>query len=145
MSRAHRAVATFTVAAWDEQVVTDIDGAGAERCGTYYPSLGITVARITYTYTGDIEGTGTGVGAVTYRKGASPYTGFERIEGNVGGHDGSFVLQQTGEHDETGVRATMTVLEGMGTGSLETLRGEASIDLDGHSDTGYTLVLEYDL
>lgn len=144
-SRAHRAVATFTVAAWDEQILTDVDGAGAERGGVYYPAVGITVTRTTYTYTGDIEGTGTGAGVMTYRKGAAPYAGFERVEGSVGGHDGSFVLAQTGEHDETGVRATMTVLEGMGTGGLETLRGEATIDLSGHSDTGYSIVLDYDL
>ena len=145
MSRAHRTTAAFTVTAWDEQIVTDIDGNGFERGGTYYPSLGITASRVTYTYSGGLEGVGTVAYAFTYRQGASPIVGFERFEGSLDGHDGSFVLQHAGHHTVTGVQATMTVLEGMGTGGLETLRGEAHIDLEVNVHGGFALVLDYDL
>jgi hypothetical protein len=39
----------------------------------------------------------------------------------------------------------LDVVAGMGTGGLETLRGEAELSIGGHSDDGYELVLAYDL
>ncbi|WP_442971871.1 hypothetical protein [Rhodococcus sp. WMMA185] len=39
----------------------------------------------------------------------------------------------------------MEVLPGMGTGGLSDLRGVADLSIAGHSDSGYELVLSYDI
>ena len=55
------------------------------------------------------------------------------------------MLQHVGDHDAEAVRATLTIVEGMGTGGLEGMTGEATIELAGHSDDGYDITLSYDL
>lgn len=123
----------------------NIDGESTEISGVEYPSRGFSVAKVSYTYTGELEGTSTGVYLISYRDGAAPISGFERVEGSIGGHDGSFVLQHSGDHDATGVRGRMQIVEGLGTGALEGIRGEGTVELAGHSDDGYPISLEYDL
>lgn len=145
MSRTHTARATFQVTSWEEKVIADIDGEGTTTNGAYYPTRGLTRADVTYSYAGDLEGSGTVSYLIAYRAGAAPVSGFERFEGTLDGHDGSFVLRHVGDHDGAGVHATLTVVEGMGTGGLEHLAGEATIDLVGHSDDGYDITLTYDL
>lgn len=51
-----------------------MDGQGREMNGAYYPAVGLTSARMTYTCSGDIEGTGTAVAVMSYGKGRSPST-----------------------------------------------------------------------
>lgn len=145
MSRTHIARGKFQVTSWEEEVLVDIDDEGTTTNGAYYPTRGVTRADVTYSYAGDLEGTGTVSYLIAYRAGAAPVSGFERFEGSLDGHDGSFVLQHVGHHDGDGVRATLTVVEGMGTGGLEHLIGEATIELAGHSDDGYDIALAYDL
>ncbi|MRJ76561.1 DUF3224 family protein [Aeromicrobium sp. SMF47] len=140
MTRQHTTTARFTVTGWDEQVVVDIDGDGKQL-----PQRGFTRADVTYAYSGAIEGTGTLTYLISYRPGAAPVVGFEHFTGSIDGHDGSLVLQHAGEHDAEAVRATLHVLEGLGTGGLEGLRGEATVELAGHSDDGYEISLAYDL
>ena len=41
--------------------------------------------------------------------------------------------------------ARLEVVPGMGSGALESLRGEAELRIAGHADDGYELVLSYDL
>lgn len=145
MTHAHTTTATFTVSAWDENVIVDIDGDGQDVNGVTYPKRGFSRADVGYTYSGAIEGSSVLAYLISYRPGAAPVTGFERFEGSVDGHDGSLVFQHVGEHDADGVRATLTIVEGMGTGGLETMTGEATVDLSGHSDDGYEIALTYDL
>lgn len=54
-------------------------------------------------------------------------------------------MQHTGDQDADGVRATLQVVEGMGTGGLGSITGEASVEIAGHSDDGYAITLTYDL
>lgn len=145
MSRSHQTKGTFTVTSWDEKVVVDIDGTGTEINGVTYPTRGFSRADTTYTYTGDIEGTGLVAYLISYNPGFAPVTGFERFEGTIDGHDGSLVLQHVGDHDAEAVRAKLHIVEGLGTGGLEAMRGEATIELAGHSEDGYDITLEYDL
>jgi hypothetical protein len=67
------------------------------------------------------------------------------VTGTLDGHDGSFVLRHTGSQDAGSVTAHLEVMPGLGTGGLEALRGEAELEIAGHSDDGYELVLRYDL
>ncbi|MGH1562325.1 DUF3224 domain-containing protein [Mumia sp. DW29H23] len=135
----------FTVAGWDEAVVEDIDGTGSEMNGMYYPARGVTRATVRYAYSGDIEGEGVVQYVMTYKPGDAPLVAVERFTGSVGGHEGTCVLLHRGTHDGLDVDDHVEVIEGMGTGALETLRGEASIVLGGHSEKGYSFVLEYAL
>lgn len=145
MTYRNEAKCTFDVAGWSEAAFVDIDGEGTTVGDAYYPARGLSRADVTYTYTGDIEGTSTVAYLISYKEGAAPLTGFERFEGSIGGHDGSCVLQHIGAHTAEGVAARVEVVPGMGTGGLVDLRAEAELRIAGHSDNGYELVLSYDL
>jgi hypothetical protein len=145
MSHTHTTTARFTVAAWVEEVVVDIDGDTSGDDAAPYPRRGFSRADVRYAYTGSIEGSSVLAYLISYRPGTAPVTGFERFEGSIDGHDGSRVVQHVGDHDADGVRATLTIVEGLGTGGLETMTGEATVDLSGHSDDGYEITLSYDL
>ena len=143
--RAHTTSGKFTVKSWDEKVIVDIDGEGVEINGVTYPKRGFSRAVTTYAYSGGIEGTGTVAYLISYVPGFAPTFCFERFEGSIDGHDGSLVLQHVGDHDADAVRATLTIVAGLGTGGLEGMTGEATIELAGHSDDGYDITLNYDL
>lgn len=145
MSRAHTTSGRFTVASWEEKVVVDIDGTGTEINGVTYPTRGFSRAVATYSYTGGIEGSGHVAYLISYVPGFAPVTGFERFEGSIDGHEGSLVLQHVGDHDAEAVRATVHVVEGLGTGGLAGVTGEATIELAGHSDDGYDITFTYDV
>jgi hypothetical protein len=140
MTYSEKATSRFRVASWEEDVVTDIAGTGATP-----PERGIAEARVSYTYTGDLEGTSTLRYLLAYRGGDDVVLGLERVEGTLAGRTGSFVLRHEAVHGAGAVRGTLTVVPGMGTGELADLRGEAELTLAGHSDDGYELVLSYDL
>ncbi|WP_370618666.1 DUF3224 domain-containing protein [Mumia sp. Pv 4-285] len=143
MTYEKQAVATFQVASWEESVVEDIDGSGSEMNGVYYPDRGITRATVRYTYAGDMEGEGVVQYLMTYKPGDAPILAVERFTGSIGGHEGTCVILHRASHDAMTVTDAAEVVEGMGTGGLETLRGEGTPEVDGHSDEGYRFVLRY--
>jgi hypothetical protein len=145
MTYSHKATTTFAVAGWTEQLVTDIDGEGITAGDHYYPHRGVTRCDVRYSYTGDIEGTGTLIYLIAYKADAAPVLGLERFEGSIDGHEGSCVFRHIGSQDKGSVSARIEVVPGMGTGGLEGLRGEADLAISGHSDEGYPLVLAYDI
>ena len=145
MSDEKTAEATFTVAGWEESVVEDIDGTGTERNGSYYPDRGITRATVRYAYSGDLEGEGVVHYLMTYKEGAAPVVALERFTGSIGGHEGTCVLQHLGSHEKESVTDAVEVIEGMGTGGLQTLRGTGVPEVEGHSETGYRFTLRYTL
>lgn len=134
---------------WDESIVTDIDeGQGTERNGVYYPSRGVTRAEASFRYSGDLEATSVAAMLIAYRPDAAPVIGFERVTGTLDGHEGSFVLQNTGSHRESdnAVVGHAVIVEGMSTGDLRGLRGEMEVRLEGEPPAdGYPLTLHYDL
>lgn len=145
MTSTHTTSGKFTVVSWSEDVIVDIDGDAQEINGVKYPTRGFSRADTSYTYSGAIEGTGTLSYLIMYRPGTAPVTGFEQFTGSIDGHDGSLVFQHIGEHDSEAVRATLHIVDGMGTGGLATMTGEATINLAGHSDDGYDISLTYSL
>jgi hypothetical protein len=145
MTYSKKATCRFDVASWTETLVCDIDGTGTTAGEAYYPDRGFTRTETVYTYRGDVEGTGTAAGLIAYHAGAAPILALERFEGSIDGHEGSCVFRHVGVQDKGSVTDHLDVVAGMGTGGLETLRGEAELSIGGHSDDGYELVLAYDL
>ncbi|MFC7344367.1 DUF3224 domain-containing protein [Saccharopolyspora griseoalba] len=145
MSYAHEATCRFNVTAWSEHLVADIDGEGVTAGSAYYPNRGLTRAEVTYSYAGDVEGTGSLTYLIAYKADAAPVLGLERFEGSIGGHEGTCVFRRTGEQDQGSVTEHLEVVPGMGTGGLADLRGEARVLVAGHGDDGYELVLAFDI
>jgi Protein of unknown function (DUF3224) len=104
--------AEFEVASWDEQPFDE---------GTDLGKL--TDALVTKTYTGDIDGTSTTKWLMAYAPDeTATFVGIERIQGTIGGHSGSLVLQHVGEFKDGAAKATLTVLSG--TNELTTASGD---------------------
>lgn len=145
MSYSHTATCKFQVASWSESAYVDIDGEGTKVGELYYPKRGLSKAEVTYSYAGEVEGTGRLVYLIAYKADAAPVLGLEQFTGSIGGHEGSCVFRHVGSQDAGSVSARLEVVPGMGTGGLEGLVGEAELAIGGRSDDGYNLVLSYDL
>jgi hypothetical protein len=145
MRYSHTATGKFQVASWSESAYADIDGEGTTVGDMYYPKRGLSRAEVSYSYRGDLQGTGTLVYLIAYKADAAPVLGLERFTGSIGGREGSCVFRHVGSQDAGSVSARLEVVPGMGTGGLEGLVGEAEVAIAGHSDAGYDLVLAYDL
>ena len=145
MRYSHTATCKFQVASWSESAYVDIDGEGTTVGDMYYPKRGLSKAEVSYSYRGDIQGTGTLVYVIAYKADAAPVLGLERFTGSIGGREGSCVFRHVGSQDAGSVSARLEVVPGMGTGGLEGLVGEAEVAIAGHSDDGYDLVLAYDI
>jgi hypothetical protein len=108
-----QATGTFTVASWDESTYQEL-GDGAK----------LTKATVTFGMEGDITGKGTWDALMCYRPdGTAVFTGLQRIEGQLGGVDGSFVVRADGEYADGEARSHWQVITGTGTGGLAGLTG----------------------
>ena len=145
MTYSRTATCRFTVASWSEDLLVDVDGEGTRAGDLYYPNRGFSRAEVSYRYTGDLEATSTLSYLIAYKPDGAPVVGMEQVTGSLDGHDGSFVVQHTGWQDSGSVKGHLEIVPGLGTGGLETLRGEAELLIAGHSDDGYELVLHYEL
>jgi hypothetical protein len=115
------AKAHFAIQSWDEKPC---------REGDNMPKL--TRARVTKTFTGDLEGEGWVEYVMMYRSnGSATFVGLEQIVGSIGGKIGSFVLQRTGEFENGQAKEAYAVVPGSGTGELRNLKGEG-ISAVGH-------------
>jgi Protein of unknown function (DUF3224) len=115
-----KATGTFNVTGWDESTYHDLEGESK-----------LTKARIDQAYSGDLEASGPWEGQMYYRPdGTAVYTGLQRLEGNLGGKSGAFVMESSGGYDGTTASNTWRVVEGSGTGGFAGLSGtgEASAE-----------------
>ena len=127
------ATATFTIDSWDQEPYDESDGVSLAR------------ARVTETFTGDLDGTSVGnlllVGA---QDGSAAYVGIERVTGELQGRRGTFVLQHAVVMTSAGGGSmTLTVVPDSGTGGLRHLIGTAQIDR--HEDGSHTFSMDYEL
>ena len=107
------ATGTFQAKSWDE-------GPWAED--ERGPKL--THAKVTYAYSGDIEGECTSQSLMCYAdQSRATFAGFERVVGRLDGRSGSFVLEARGTFENGAATTTWTVVPGSGTGGLSGLRG----------------------
>jgi Protein of unknown function (DUF3224) len=124
------AEATFTLDSWDEEHSETAGGATFGR------------ARVTKTFTGDIEGTSTAVLlTVATADGPAAYTAHEWFEGSVEGRKGTFVSQHGAVSADRGVE--WTVVAGSGTGELTGITGAGSITVT--DDGTHEFALDYEL
>lgn len=108
------AAGTFQVTGWDESTITQYEGDSK-----------LTRARITQAFAGGLAAAGPWEGTMFYRAdGTAQYTGLQRLEGDLDGRAGTFVLRSDGEYDGQVASNTWTVVPGSGTGALEGLTGE---------------------
>jgi hypothetical protein len=107
------AAGTFTVGSWDESTYQELDG-----------DAKLTRATITFGMAGDITGEARWDAVMCYRPdGTAVYTGFQRVQGQLAGVDGSFVLRADGDFIDGEARSRWEVIEGSGTGGLSGLTG----------------------
>jgi hypothetical protein len=124
-----RATGTFTIKGWDEQPYAEAEGA---------PKL--THARVTTTYSGELDGEGTSGLLMIYDQADATYAGYERFTGSLGGRSGSFVLRLDGGFQDGAARTSWTVVEGTATGDLAGLRGEGGyLAKQGDPEVAYEL------
>jgi Protein of unknown function (DUF3224) len=129
MTTTGKATGSFTIKSWDEQPFAELEGA---------PRL--TQARVTTTYTGDLDGEGTSTLVMAYDGADASYAGYERVVGSLGGRSGSFVLRLAGGFEQGAARTDWTVVEGSGTGELAGLQGEGGyVAKQGEPEVAYEL------
>lgn len=105
--------ATFKSIEWKESPITADD-----------ETPRMTRASCKQEYTGGIVGTSQLEYLMVYNDGgAAHFVGMERIVGTVDGRKGSFALHHHGVFENGVARMRLTVVDGAGTGALETLRG----------------------
>lgn len=127
------AAGTFTVAAWDESTYQELAG-----------DAKLTKATVTFGMEGDITGDATWDAVMCYRPdGTAVYTGMQRVQGQLAGVDGSFVLQADGEFVNGEARSRWQVIEGSGTGGLARLTGTGQSVATATPPGSFTL--DYDL
>jgi len=109
-----RAQAIFEVKSWDEQPwVEQEDG------------VKLTLAVVTKTYRGNIEGEASAETLMYYRAdGTAIFTGLERVSGSIGGRFGSFVLLVSGTFRDGAATCEGKVVPGSGASALKGLRGD---------------------
>jgi hypothetical protein len=110
------AAGTFTVASWDENTYQELND-----------DAKLTKATVTFAMAGDINGQATWDAVMCYRPdGTAVFTGFQRVEGHLGGAEGSFVVRADGDFAGGEARSHWEVVTGSGTGSLAGLTGSGS-------------------
>ena len=125
----HHAHGTFTVD------VRPISPAPAEGLGRY---------SIDKQIHGDLEATSKGemLSGGDPKQGAAGYVAMEMVTGTLNGKHGSFALQHSGTMDASGLKLTVIVAPGSGTGELKGIAGTFTIVIEKgqHSyDFDYTL------
>jgi hypothetical protein len=127
------AAGTFTVRSWDENTYQELGG-GAK----------LTKATVTFGLHGDITGEATWDSVMCYRPdGTAVYTGFQRVQGELAGVEGSFVVRADGEYADGKARSRWQVVEGSGTGGLAGLTGSGEAVAAATPPGSFTL--DYDL
>ena len=120
------AAAAFSVTGWDEKTWDGQPAASIQ-------GEKLTLALVSYTYSGDLSGQSRFEYLMTYRAdGSGVFVGLERIEGSLLGRSGAFILEHRGTFEGSTVRGEAVVVPGSGSGELQGLNGQARIELSGH-------------
>lgn len=118
--------AKVNVTDWEE--VTIDEAAGAPK---------ITHATANTTYSGDFEGSGRVLYAMTYlATGNVPFVGYERFTGRAGAREGSFVLEYSGEYSAAGLSAVASIVTDSASGDFATLIATGAFTWPSGAETG---------
>ena len=127
------ATGQFELASWDEATYEELGSGGK-----------LTRASVTQQFSGDVTGAGAVEWLMCYQAdGTARFLGWQRVDGAVGGTEGSFVLETVGTFDGGKAAGTWTVVPGSGSGGLTGLTGEGRFEAP-HGPTA-TFTLDYDL
>lgn len=128
-----RAAGTFTVRSWDESTYQELGG-----------DAKLTKATVTFGLHGDITGEATWDSLMCYRPdGTAVYTGIQRVQGELAGVEGGFVVVADGEYADGEARSRWRVIEGSGIGGLAGLTGSGEAVASATPPGSFTL--DYDL
>ena len=105
--------AKFDVENWEEAPFDDESG---------LPK--VTRALVVKRYSGDVEVSSTTEWLMAYGgDGSARFVGVERISGSIGGREGSLVLQHVGAYEDGAAKGDLEVIEGAGSGALQSATG----------------------
>jgi hypothetical protein len=125
--------ARFAITSWDEKPYSEAKDE---------PRL--TRARVTKTYTGEIEGEGEVEYLMMYRSdGSATFVGLERVVGRIGDRSGSFVLQRTGMFENGQAKESYSVIPGSATRELQGLLADGSSAVGHGMEHPFTLSYEF--
>jgi hypothetical protein len=122
------ATGTFEVTSWNENTYEELDGGGK-----------LTQASVEQRFSGDVDGDGAVQWLMAYGPdGTARFVGIQRVTGSIGGREGCFVMETTGDFDGGVATGEWTIvsaegeLEGLkGTGRFSAPKGPtASVELD---------------
>ncbi len=99
--------------------------------------------QIAKTFSGGLEGRSAGqmLSARSDVEGSAGYVAIEKVEGELDGHRGSFVLQHSGHAHRGETRLRVNVVADSGTDELTGLRGEMQINVT--PDGSHLYVFDY--
>jgi hypothetical protein len=108
------------------------------------PAEGLARFSINKEIHGDLEATTKGemFSGGDPRQGAAGYVAIEVVTGTLGGKHGSFALQHSATMDASGLKMTVLVVPGSGTGELKGIGGTFTIKIENKEhfyDLDYTL------
>jgi Protein of unknown function (DUF3224) len=127
------ASSTFTPSTWDEETASEVDG-----------HLKITHAKVTFSYSGDLQGESAMQYLMLYRDdGSAAVIGLERVSGALCGKQGTFVLQYQGGYADKTFSGDFEVVEGSASGDLAGLGGRGSAVA--HKDGTTAFSFDFDL
>ena len=121
----------FAVTSWNEDPYFGPQEDGAK----------MTHATVAQAFRGPLSGKGSVDWLMYYRDdGTADFVGLQRVDGSLGGHAGSLILESRGDFDGKEAVGTWSIIPGSGTGELAgvqgdgrfhvPLGGEAQFDLD---------------
>jgi hypothetical protein len=129
---AETASGTFVLPTWEEEAFDEAPGAVLKR------------VRNTKDFSGGFAGASASELLIVQAEGGgAAYVGLERVSGDLGGREGTFVLHHDATSWSGATTAIATVVPGSGTGELEGLTGR--MEIQRHEDGSHTYVLEYEL
>jgi hypothetical protein len=130
---ANHAKASFTITSWEQTPYDEQDQS---------PTL--SRATVKKSFQGDITATSTAALLMCQAAdGAAGYVATERVTGQIGERDGSFVIQHGGTlAPESEPHAFGYIVPSSGTGALQGLRGACRFH---HDEQGATFILDYDI
>ncbi|HEX6311143.1 MAG TPA: DUF3224 domain-containing protein [Acidimicrobiia bacterium] len=112
------ATGAFEIRSWDEQA--SWEGADGRK---------LSEARVSQAFSGDVRGHGDVQYLMCYRDdGTARFVGLTRVEGSLGGREGSFVVESIGDFDGARASGTWSVVPGSATDALAGLGGEGRFD-----------------
>lgn len=112
--------ASFEVKSWDEEPFDERTDAAK-----------LTTARVTKSYSGEIDGESVTQWLMAYdADGSAAFVGLERISGTFGGRSGTCVLQHVGGYQDGAATAELTVVAGSGSGELAGVAGRGDFVAD---------------